>query len=45
MSRMSRLLPIWETRRGSFSSVPLVLRNGDFAARLREMSAKGHPVT
>lgn len=30
-----------EARRGSFSSVPLVFRNGDFAARLREMSAKG----
>ena len=30
-----------EARSGSFSSVPLVFRNGDFAARLREMSAKG----
>jgi predicted dehydrogenase len=27
-----------EARSGSFSSVPLVFRNGDFAARLREMS-------
>jgi predicted dehydrogenase len=30
-----------EARRGSFASVPLVFRNGDFAARLREMSAEG----
>jgi predicted dehydrogenase len=30
-----------EARSGSFSSVPLVFRNGDFAARLLEMSAKG----
>ena len=30
-----------EARSGSFSSVPLVFRNGDFAARLREMSADG----
>ena len=30
-----------EAGRGSFSSVPLVFRNGDFATRLREMSAKG----
>jgi predicted dehydrogenase len=30
-----------EARSGSFSSVPLVFRNGDFAARLREMSAQG----
>jgi predicted dehydrogenase len=28
-----------EARSGSFSAVPLVFRNGDFAARLREMSA------
>jgi predicted dehydrogenase len=28
-----------EASSGSFSSVPLVFRNGDFAARLREMSA------
>jgi predicted dehydrogenase len=30
-----------EASSGSFSSVPLVFRNGDFAARLREMSAGG----
>ena len=30
-----------EARSGSFSSVPLVFRNGDFAARLREMSTNG----
>jgi predicted dehydrogenase len=30
-----------EARSGSFSSVPLVFRNGDFAARLREMNADG----
>jgi predicted dehydrogenase len=30
-----------EASRGSFSAVPLVFRNGDFAARLREMSARG----
>jgi predicted dehydrogenase len=30
-----------EVRRGGFSAVPLVFRNGDFAARLREMSVGG----
>jgi predicted dehydrogenase len=30
-----------EARSGSFSSVPLVFRNGDFVARLCEMSAQG----
>ena len=30
-----------EARSGSFSAVPLVFRNGEFAARLREMSAAG----
>lgn len=30
-----------EARSSGFSSVPLVFRNGDFAARLREMSGKG----
>ena len=30
-----------ESRTGSFAAVPLVFRNGDFAARLQEMSAQG----
>jgi predicted dehydrogenase len=30
-----------EARSGGFAAVPLVFRNGDFAARLREMSAGG----
>jgi predicted dehydrogenase len=34
-------LAVLEARSGGFSSVPLVFRNGDFAARLREMSAEG----
>ena len=40
-AREAMELAALEERTGSFAAVPLVFRNGDFAARLREMSARG----
>jgi predicted dehydrogenase len=40
-TRDAAALAALEARTGNFAAVPLVFRNGDFAARLQEMSAKG----
>jgi predicted dehydrogenase len=40
-ARDAAALAAMEARTGHFAAVPLVFRNGDFAARLQEMSAKG----
>jgi predicted dehydrogenase len=40
-ARDAAFLAALEARTGNFAAVPLVFRNGDFAARLRQMSERG----
>jgi predicted dehydrogenase len=40
-ARDAACLAALEARTGNFAAVPLVFRNGDFAARLQQMSARG----